>query len=220
MWFLPQQATRKQSPFFFVTLPLHSRKTNLIILETSRCLCVRCIRSASSKQPLQSFCYFSEEHAIAVGGCHRDWLSHFHTLFTAHYYLSITCNYPSWWLMECFRGWVGKQLGLSCWGLYIITQSLNTAQCENNLRGATCQWLGCCVRISRLWKQPVVDMLCCIPESDSGTNVVWAIGWRIVIVWSAVIEAKLTERFSLEKSPAPVFYSHDNALWGLFNKLS
>lgn len=40
-----------------------------------------------------------------------------------------------------------QQLGLS-WGLYIITQSLNTAQCEDNLGGrggATCQWFGCCV---------------------------------------------------------------------------
>lgn len=106
------------------------------------------------QRPQSNHCcrsFFSAEHAIAVGGCHRAWLSHFHTLFTAHYYLSITCNYPSWWLMECFRGWVGKQLGLSCWGLYIITQSLNTAQYEDNLRGATRQWLGCCVRTSGLW---------------------------------------------------------------------
>lgn len=53
----------------------------------------------------------------------------------------------------------------------VITQSLNMAQCEDNLRGATCQWLGCCVRTSRLWKQAVVFMLCCVQESDSGTNV-------------------------------------------------
>lgn len=94
-------------------------------------------------QRRQSSRSFSAEQAISAGGCHRAWLSPFHTLFTAHYYLSISCNYPSWWLMECFRGWVGKQLGLSCWGLYIITQSLNTALCEDNLRRATFVPPGC-----------------------------------------------------------------------------
>lgn len=43
-------------------------------------------------------------------GPSETWLSHFHTLFTAHYYLSITGNCPSWWLMECFPGWVGSGL--------------------------------------------------------------------------------------------------------------
>lgn len=37
----------------------------------------------------------------------------FHTLFTPHDYLSITCNYPSRWLMECLRGWVGEQFGIN-----------------------------------------------------------------------------------------------------------
>lgn len=152
--------------------------------------------SVLDQSPQSSHCTrtFSAEHAIAVGGCHRAWLNHFHTLFTAHYYLSITCNYPSWWLMECFRGWVGRQFGLSCWGLYIITQSLNTAQCEDNLRGATCQWLGCCVATSGLWKQSVVVMLCCIQESDSGANVVWEMtvtlfrqNWLNVFLWSLEI---------------------------------
>lgn len=38
---------------------------------------------------------------------------HFHTLFTPHDYLSITCNYPSWWLMECLPGWFGEQFGIN-----------------------------------------------------------------------------------------------------------
>lgn len=146
-----------------------------------------------SQWPQSSLCTFLTEHAITVGGCHKTWLSHFHTLFTAHYYLSITCNYPSWWLMECFPDRVGKHFGLS-WGLYIITQSLNTAQCEDNQKGATCQWLGCCVPASRLWKWPVVVMLCCIQESDSVRDVVWAMvtaslrpNWLNVSRWSLEI---------------------------------
>lgn len=129
-----------------------------------------------------------------MGGCHRAWLSHFHTLFTAHYYLSITCNYPSWWLMECFRGWVGKQLGLSCWGLYIITQSLNTAQCEDNLRGATCQWPGCCVR---LLPQPGLHAML-IPRKWLWDKCRLSNGCIIVPLWSAVVETKLTEHFPLK----------------------
>lgn len=207
--------TQKQNPFFFVTFLLHSTKTSRISLEASQCICVRCIWSGSSQQPLQSFLYSPKEHATAVGGCHRAWLSHFHTLFTTHYYLSITCNYPSWWLMECFRGSVGKQLGLSCWGLYIISQSLNTAQCEVNLRGASYKWLGCCVRTSRLLGQPLVT-LCCIQESDLGTDVVWA----MAVVHSHQDQTDWMLFFGVKKSVTLVFHSQDNALQGLFYKLS
>lgn len=73
--------------------------------------------------PPSNYCsqsFYSAEHGIAEKECHTAYLNHSHTLFNAHYYLSITCNYPSRWLMGCFRGWVGKQLGLSCWGLDTI----------------------------------------------------------------------------------------------------
>lgn len=135
---------------------------------------------------------------MTEGGCHRARLSQFHTLFTAHYHLSITCNYPSWWLMECFRGWVGKRLGLSCWGLHTITQSLNTARYEDNLRdmGVTCQWLGCIVCTSGLFRQAVIIMLCCIQENDSRTNA-WAV--------AAALCQRGLQSVRVSKSPAQYF---------------
>lgn len=124
--------------------------------------------------------------SLPVGGCHRAWLSHFHTLFTTHYYLSITCNYPSWWLMECFPGWVGEHLGLSCWGLCIITRSLSRARRDDDLRGATCQRLGGWVHTLGGWKQAVVFMLCCVKERNSGVRAVWALaaGSCHCVLWS------------------------------------
>lgn len=160
--------------------------------------------AALGQHPQNSHCShsFSAEHAIAVGGCHRPWLSHFHTLFTAHYYLSITCNYPSWWLMECFRGWVGKQLGLSCWGLYIITQSLNRAQCEDNLRGATSQWLACCVPTSGLLSS-------CNVAFKKVTRVQMLLEQWLLLHWDGFL-------WSLEKSLTLIF----SFRIGLFYKLS
>ncbi len=79
-------------------------------------------------------------------------------------------------------------------------------------------------RLLRSYLQ-VVEAACCRhamlhPRKWLWDKCVLSNGCRIVTVWSAVTEAKLTERFSLDKSPALVFRSQDNALWGLFNKLS
>lgn len=45
----------RTKPIFLCHVASSVKKSKLIILETSRCLCVSCIRSASPKQPLQSF---------------------------------------------------------------------------------------------------------------------------------------------------------------------
>lgn len=132
IWFEPQGTWETKAIFAFLHLLLHSTITNH--LEASQCLCVRCIRSR-----LLSTVFF-----LPITDFHCGKLSHsLVKLHTVHHTILLvhTCNYPFWWLMECFQGWVGKQLELSCWGLYIITQSLNMPQCEDNLRMATCQWL-------------------------------------------------------------------------------
>lgn len=65
------------------------------------------MEGVSGQQPPDGRC-------CRTGFCCLKTLSyHFHTLFTPHDYLSITCNYPSRWLMECLPGWFGEQFGIN-----------------------------------------------------------------------------------------------------------